>query len=168
MWNWLRSFFKRRKVRTELKVIEAVEDDTGIGKAIDLLDQLDLSRYTIREALGHRVMTYSTDVAQLLEWVSGMHLVVTEGHYVPDKWKTMSRSANSKILDDYLSEDRHDVHPRVFVAQARNKLMQVHTKLGEMTSEEDLFQKRYYQRQYRAVIDDCLELIKVLGRLTSK
>lgn len=159
--SWF-TFWKRDKAKQTIRDLDDHKPIAGILILLDELQRTGFSKYTIRKAMGRRFNAYSSDVLQLMEWIESMYVTVNQREYVPDKWKQEKATLGTRILDDYLSSNGHDVRPDEFFERHCERLRKVCQFLTNEPEEQEMQIQRYYRRHYRPIVNDSYWLLKEL------
>lgn len=160
----IKEFFTRRRLNREAEVIDEVEDPVEVLlKAYRLFDDLDLSRYRVRNAVSRTVVTCAPDVDHLNQWLEWAWVTISSNEYVPDKWKVLKHTATERPLDDFMSIKGIDVDPVAFLQRSGERIRFItNALLSTPDNETEIPKLRYYRRQYSSLINDCAAVLKTL------
>lgn len=145
--------------------IEQMDILNRLNKEVDLLERVNFSGYSIRKSSRVQLSVFSTNLVDLVDWVNLMYVTICENDYSPHRWKGVKRVYHTVMMDEYFSEDGHDIMPETAVRAMLPKLKKVCELLTTEPNQEPTTRNKYYLRQYKAILEDSIEVIHQLRRM---
>jgi hypothetical protein len=161
-WSFIPIFVRRLIQRGFREEIEQLDIVSRLRKELELSKRINFKKYSIRKASKVKLAVFSDTLTTLADWVNGAHTTIIENGYASDKWKTTKRNYGSLMLDEYFSENGHDVHPENLVRSILPKLGVICDCLEEIKNQENKPRRIYHLRQFKPVLEDSIELLSHL------
>jgi hypothetical protein len=126
-----------------------------------MFESYSITKYTIRAASKIQVVMFSNNIAEFYTYSEIVKNHLLEMEYVSDEWKGVRFSYGKFNLDEFLSQNGHDLHPSMYYKIIANNLRIICTQLQLMK----LQRRTYYLRHFKPLLEDGIELIYALRKM---
>lgn len=146
MFTKFADWFRRRKEP------EAPPEDIfeRITNNLEVLTNGLIHKYSVRKAMAIKVILSSKNPTMLGKWTQDAGFVVDSESYVPENWKSGTRTLKEYTLDDFMSTKRYTIDPTWWLADNKGRIDRMLAAFAKLQP-DDL---EYYQRNYNSVIGD--------------